>query len=202
MAGGINDHFNLVPKGSGGGIERSLVKVVPYFRDFRRDRLSLSRAEIQCLAVRRESREGLPQAVFLDRRLADHLVVQDIIYLEVRIEVEYLDELFLAYVEALAGRIRGKCHELSSRMPVRVHAESQGRISLRIECLHHVAQFQERGAVAAADVQAQGIRVAAVIGVTVETAVELGVLQDCLLRVGCKFPFVYPHLAVDLVAGR
>ena len=53
----------------------------------------------------------------------------------------------------------------------------------------------------AADVEAEGIGIAAVVGVAVHASVELGVFQQAPLLERTKFPFVNAHVAVNLVAG-
>ena len=53
----------------------------------------------------------------------------------------------------------------------------------------------------AADVEAEGIGIPAVVGVAVHAAIELGVLQQAALLEGTQFPFVNAHVAVNLVAG-
>ena len=103
-------------------------------------------------------------------------------------------------MEALAGIVGGVGDVLAGRVPVGIDAESERGVGLRVVGGHFTVHLQQRGAVVAADVEAEGVRIAAVVGMAVHAAVELGVLQQAPFLEGSKLPFVNAHVAIDLIA--
>ena len=197
----IDDGLDILADGSRLRVETDFQEVVLRLRELARNLDLPGGGEIERPAVGRKGREALPDALLLDLGRRDNLVVHHVVHLQVRIQVEHFDDLVRLDMEALAGIVGGVGDVLAGRMPVGIDAESERGVGLRVVGGHFTVHLQQRGAVVAADVEAEGIRIAAVVGVAVHAAVELGVLQQAPFLEGSKLPFVNAHVAVNLIAG-
>nr|AIF26590.1 hypothetical protein [uncultured bacterium fosmid pJB65E1] len=87
-------------------------------------------------------------------------------------------------------------------MPIRICTVSQSAVGGSGEGLEFSAHSQQSGGMPSSDMQTQVIGTAPVEGMTVHTAVELGVCQYGPFRERAEIPFIYPHGTRSFVSRR